>query len=1209
MKKSLKYLFIIVVLNFLYINIYALDMMGYGSYGTPSSTSGYGTGSGGMSTMPIAYGYRVTIVDSTGKRKEGTHTHDFWSNQYSSGSWGGVWGYTGFKNALSSSGNGSNSILWSYGFGGDSYKTIKLKYFYPKNYASEVITSSNKDYVARNGKTLASNIDLFNESSVETIVGGANYYGATPGGGSSGSGALKNNAGIAVQLQIKLFQIINNLKNNSDTLTDEEIDNMIQPFVTLINECSNSGNSLDIRNLDGYYLVIEPLIAINRSDWTYYIVVGTAKELYKMGFYSGAAIGWQYDYYSYHNPLVYYDGNSSVVGINSCSSLTSPMSFSNVTTVLGDKGCGGVFVVDISEMGITQKDEECKETASTKLASAHSIEKKKDYYETLTGYDKSTNKYSIIEDSVYAKYSAKCFPSGVNPDDENYGLNMNECYQLSYDYVKNVGYNSASEDLCAKPTCGEALKTVELNFARPNPPSTTTTATTAYDKAVEYLYENYRDKFADNPSSTDLLKYSNYSALRKNPDCGVSIPTCHTKASISCENVDVYSVFKISDSTECNVFTGVAYSSNGSIQSNLDRNYNSNIYCRESVSFVFPGKPKVTKAGRLLSWGVTTNTDGDYVRKIGETNEFGKMIITRTCQLDDYNKDKDRPKDTQIYTTWANDLHPKITLTYDDKVSKKTGNLEAKLVKFNAGKETIAKEIFDDKCTKVSTEIGAELVSGDRALNECIKNYTCKNDNCSDAYVAPDKSFTSVATFDIVYADNLKWYADKTDQYNPKIEDDTSKSESGEIDNQYILMGYGMPTDLFSGSCNYNKIGINASGEEDRSAGELSVSIENIGSKTDVINPDKYHFDGLLHMNLIYDENGKLVNGITDDKNKIFTTKDKENGDTPKTNIESNRTLYYNCPFKIQNNIFGYEDGKIGDSIICNDEAKGLDVVFRTVRLMDNASDTELFKAFPGRVGDGRYIGSNWRGKSYKVLYSILTSDIYEKEEPLYHIELTPSKIKAIRENNYKMKNSYNVDPYTNMDSIKTENGLEEPTYIFSIINDWENIKKVYDFDGDGRVDATDASSMLYCSNKEKHIDDPDFENYCSKYNGADATGALAAFAAASSGKINDGIGIHSTSYYLDTLKDNYGLDGICMQYSATERAEKYSNTNGCNYPGRLTVYSGLDPHDLNGDGSVDSSDAAMAMQQGDYELGQTILNEAAKKGAGDIQFTSDLNS
>lgn len=1188
MKKSLKYLFVIVVLNFLCINIYALDMSGYGSYGTPNSTRGYGTCSGGISTMPIAYGYRVTIVDSTGKRKEGTHTHDFWSNQYSRGSWGGVWGYTGLKYALSSSGNGTNSILWSYGFG-NTYKIIKLKYYYPKNYASEVITSSYKDAVARSGTFLAPNIDLFNESSEETIVGETNYNGATPGGGSSGSDALKNNAGIAVQLQIKLFKIIGDLKNNSDTLTDEEIDNMIQPFVTLINECSNSGNSLDIRNLDGYYLVIEPLIAINRSDWSYYIVVGTAKELYKMGFYSGAAIEWQYNYYSYHNPLVYYDGDSPVVGINSCSSLSSPMSFSNVSTVLGDKGCGGVFVVDISDMGITPKDEECKETASTKLSSAHSIEKKNEYYETLTGYDKTTKKYDIVENDVYAKYKDKCFPNGVKPEEENYGLNMNDCYQLSYDYVKNVGYNSASEDLCAKPTCEDALKTVELNFERPNPPSTTTTATTAFDKAIEYLYENYRGKFADNPSSTDLLKYSNYSALRKNPECGVSIPTCHTKASISCENVDVYSKFTISDNTDCNLFDGVAYSSNGSIQSNLDRFYKSNIYCRESVSFVFPGKPKETKAGRLLSWGVTTNANGVYVRKIGETNEFGKMEIKRTCQLDYYNKDTDRPKDTQINTTWANDLHPKITLNYDDKVSKKTGNLEVKLVKFNAGNETIAKEIFDDSsCTKVSTETDAELVSGDRALNECIKNYTCKKDDCSDA--APDKSFTSIATFDIVYTDNLKWYADKTDQYNPKIEEDTSKSESGEIDNQYILMGYGMPTDLFSGSCNYNKIGINASGEEDRSAGELSVSIENIGSKTDIINPDKYHFDELLHMNLIYDEDGELVNGITDDKNKIFTAKDKENGDTPKTNIESNRTLYYNCPFKIQNNIFGYEDGKIGDSIVCNDEAKGLDVVFRTIQLVDGPTVDELIKAFPGRSGEGRHIGNNWRNLSYEVLYSILTSDIYKKEEPLYHIELTPSKIKAIRQDNYELKNTYNLDPYTNM--AKKKNGsLEEDTYIFTKINNWDNIKAVYDFDGDGRVTASDASSLLRCSNEEKVAADLELQDYCKDYNGADANAALDIYASAMVKILKeDGIGIHATSIYLDTLKQDFGLDGICMQYSASERAEKYSNTNGCNYPGRLTVYSGLDSHDLNGDGVVNSLDAQEAMSQGDEELGKNYF-------------------
>lgn len=50
-----------------------------GGYGVPSPIGGGGGGGGSSSRRPLAYGYRISIVDSNGNVVSGTHSMDYWS--------------------------------------------------------------------------------------------------------------------------------------------------------------------------------------------------------------------------------------------------------------------------------------------------------------------------------------------------------------------------------------------------------------------------------------------------------------------------------------------------------------------------------------------------------------------------------------------------------------------------------------------------------------------------------------------------------------------------------------------------------------------------------------------------------------------------------------------------------------------------------------------------------------------------------------------------------------------------------------------------------------------------------------------------------------------------------------------------------------------------------------------------------------------------
>ena len=227
------------------------------------------------------------------------------------------------------------------------------------------------------------------------------------------------------------------------------------------------------------------------------------------------------------------------------------------------------------------------------------------------------------------------------------------------------------------------------------------------------------------------------------------------------------------------------------------------------------------------------------------------------------------------------------------------------------------------------------------------------------------------ATYTFNYSNEFAWFSKKgsSDKY---IKASDYNSLSNNEKDKYLFIGYGLPTEFSAPTGNYNTYSDNSGADQYY----ISAYIKDIGTNA---RWDKYI------SNVLGQSSGYV----------------------------------YSCPFDIDNELFGYEclTGKCGT----DNEPKGLDVVFRTVQLVNsNVTDTtskenELKNAFPGRAGGGRSIGRNWSeieddesANTDKIL-KILSDDIYN-QEPQYHIVLDVATIKSIRENNNSMD-----DPYTNM--------------------------------------------------------------------------------------------------------------------------------------------------------------------------------------------------
>lgn len=294
------------------------------------------------------------------------------------------------------------------------------------------------------------------------------------------------------------------------------------------------------------------------------------------------------------------------------------------------------------------------------------------------------------------------------------------------------------------------------------------------------------------------------------------------------------------------------------------------------------------------------------------------------------------------------------------------------------------------KTQYIKTQI--QIIYNDPTENYSITNYIDSPKLNGDVAVSGNtKKFTMVANYDFYYGKNFRWYSDKGDTFKAINYNETDKkADNSSPKENYVEIGYGLPTSFTTPEGTLNGT-LN---------GGLTAVISNIGTYTG----GGYHFDKYVKYNI--DENSKLNNGVK-----------------------------YSCEFYIENELFGNEcydeNGKAydGGPDYCKPDTspKGLDVVFRTIDLMDNSTDEELDRAFPGMSGKGitennspRKMGSNWNeiynngaDDGAKKIFNILNSSIYNKE-PMYKINLSVSLIQDIRIFNRDMRDDER-DPYSYM--------------------------------------------------------------------------------------------------------------------------------------------------------------------------------------------------
>jgi hypothetical protein len=675
----------------------------------------------------------------------------------------------------------------------------------------------------------------------------------------------------------------------------------------------------------------------------------------------------------------------------------------------------------------------------------------------------------------------KCFTNTSEFNEANF--KDSECYQLNPEYIRHVGIASNKDingniiDVCAPISCQNILtysnmvntaayirdgvsgkQYVENVVGESSLP-------TQYDKSIYYLFHTTDSGW--NFSEFTNLNYYNYRGMFNKPAECKETPPGPVSVDSSC---DSSSTVIFEDSNNYNV--GVAYTQEGganglsSYDSNFDIKeevrkpvYNSDGsikvnestgetiyeweeqiksgYCKETVTFKFPQAVKLTTAGTVMKWGINESKDSDL---------FGTMRIERECT---YPTRTPGARNAQIINnnislSKISNLQPDIKINYDEAIpseySRESLNNSGTLYKLS-GSNAVQ---LDSKQTSL------EIDSSSLSLG--TESFICSS-------CGPGSTVTMVANYDLVYNDKLKWYYDKSDN-STKMKTKDSIGDEADSDIKYVFMGYGLPTAFYTPTNIYSQESVSDSYENkysygydiqsEYSKGALYLELNNIGSK---ISYGEYHFDKLIS----YPE--------------IDNT--------------------YSCGFSIKNNLYDTESGN-SDCMVdatCN-LPEGLDVVFRTVELVN--SEDDLDKAFPGRAGTGRADnrGYNWKILSNEKVAKLLSTTVYDYP-PMYHIELTPSKIKKIRQSN-KTYRDKKYDPYTYMGTFSGEGFSSFDTYEF----------RSYD------EDASVTYDLSLIDLKDEYI--------------------------------------YTTSKYLTDLQDDeYGLDGSCM---LSNRLVKHANTQGC-YP------------------------------------------------------------
>lgn len=1086
---------------------------------TPDSATGGGGGGGAAySRQPLAFGYRISLVDSSGKhfaytdnngKKITTKSVDYWNknqNYERTGCEGGC------KDAIS-----GYQALKGDGF---NVSSSHLRCFYEKKYTKQEIVDSNSKFdcvTIENNKakkyfdpsTTKKNSDIkiagtnnmvFDENEgLDNCPDMQSYVQFDPptGSGPCASHTGNNFAGnAAMSIAFKFFQG-----------KDKNID-----FTTLNQYLKNSGynrESTAESNVkkavsDKIYFQLEPVAAIQIQN-TGKIYVGTITEIFKMWsksnpryyhtWYSGFSL------YPDLSPIVYAkknpgdkDSKASIELSSDGSGLlrildnddTTPENIYTKKSAFGvalyylpdyiESGCtddavqtiynkyydnSGKIIkgkstdkydADISNICKSGSDDGCAHLKSDKLkeygiTSSTQVTCNKPSCSTTASNLLKNEGNSIgtiivyLSNDVYDKIKGKYY--SLTGKDES-GKNITNFESTRLFGVKN------GDDLCDPISCSSILDKIK-NKGNYEEKLNKLYEKFGFDRLnAKFLEELYKEKEDDKSKS-----WLNNASCMPVPTCPVDVVTASCQDSggstFTLADTDLVADSKKSSEDKC-LANGIAYNAlnkrddnnkiidverqRNATQTSYDSTYGTNAYCWESVTFNFPttmDKSYDVISGEVLKWGIH-NGDKD--------SNFGTMTVERKCHVTQNTK--------SIDVTWAKleteggRINPEITIYYKPAIPP-----DATADSTKVDQLTIKGETLDVELTKLN---------GEDITNSTKYSYSCYG-SCKG------KTITMKAEYDLNYGNSFKWYSSAPKSISDKTEIISYEGNEGTINDSngsYGFIGYGLPTTLLTptnisttmevyGKYNWNSVSNGSTSGQ----GTLHATVENIGTKNK--NNGNYHFDKLVKF------------AINDD------------------NDDNNDKIYYNCPYRVKNDLFDTESGD-GDDF---KTPKGIDVVFRTIDLIND--EKEINKAFPGMSGSGRDMGANW-AKVYTAengatqVFNILSSSIYgEKRDPVYQITLDVGTIQNIRTYNRNARSTDNnkYDPYTSMPIYDSTESSEGKGYLGYICK---------------RVGTVDESTYRYCA-----------------------------------------------SNFLTKLRDDGYLTGSCMENTGNtlDRANKYKE-NGC---------------------------------------------------------------
>lgn len=639
----------------------------------------------------------------------------------------------------------------------------------------------------------------------------------------------------------------------------------------------------------------------------------------------------------------------------------------------------GVSLITLSDYLVTVVtcDTNAKNYISNYVNSKLSIE------EARFNYFKEINEVSIDGDTGKPVYD-NCIDTS-NPTGYMYGSTplynvKKECNVLDPDNIDLFnGYaNSVSGNVCVKYDCNTLANKIYSSYFNSNK--------SKYEGEISKLKKQYPgNNMLDTTYWQNASEFPEIFGKVNGPKCENIEIDCDVTQNVvgNCENngisfTDSSKKFK---GKEC-YKAGVSYNVGSVIQGSKAHELSSstcNVYCKESVTFNLPGSPsglkgKAVAAGTVLKWGVTSKSD----------SKFGEMTVTRTCQATGTSCKLGNPMN------WTDKIGTKVSVYFKESNGSVINHeLKTNLseVKFNGNLPT--------------------STSSNLSSTSCNSFNGCKN------IMNKGGNFTLSAKFTFNYSNDAHNYSDKSTADGKVLTNVSS-------DAKYIDIGYGFPVKFTSRAYTYDIYDSKHKkylwGALDTISGYLYASIKNIGTKVN----GGYHFDKIIKE--------------TSSKDGSYVVSGNE------------YSVRYSCPFSTSNLLWDAEcfdkDGNkypLGSSYCKDDEKpKGLDVVFRTVQLInknvsDSEKEAELNKAFPGRSGNGRYtsrdrnnnrvIGSNWltiennEADNTKRIFEILSNMVYA-QEPAYHIVLDTTKINYIRRNNVTYRNA-DFDPYTSNQRYK----------------------------------------------------------------------------------------------------------------------------------------------------------------------------------------------